>query len=253
MIKYLIGVISLSILSTAYSTPYIGVDSQLRHITFKKNFGGNILESRYPQGNVFAGIMFNKNLGIELGYEFSKKQRMSRTDLSNETVFGKNTPIVDSAFVINTIDLNRASSKISGWNVNLVGSFPIIKDNNKLNLIGSIGMANLNLQVRNVFTRSEVEFNDPFVRDPEDTFVVSNSIYTIMKKRKAVLRLTGGMQYALTDCLSLRGLISWENIDRLQAKTVDTISRRFPKHSRAVRTCTPRNSMQFGIGLLFTF
>ncbi len=253
MVKVLIGVISLSILSTAYATTYVGFDSQLRHITFKKNFGGNILESHYPQGNVFSGVMLNKNLGLEVGYEFSKKQRSLRNNLSNETVFGKNNPIVGSTFVINTVDMNRASSKISGWNVNLIGSIPLISENNRLNLIGSIGMSNLKLQVRNVFTRSEVEFNDPNIRDPDDTFVVSNSIYTVMKKRKAVLRLTGGVQYTLTDCLGLRALVSWENTDRLQAKTVDTIRSRFPKHSRAVRTCTPRNSMQFGVGIFYTF
>jgi opacity protein-like surface antigen len=252
MIKVLIGVISLSLLSISYATPYIGFDSQLRHTTFRKDFGGNILESHYPQGNAFAGVMFNQNLGLEIGYEFSKKQQSLRNDLSNEVVFGKHNPITQSLFVINTVDINRASSKISGWNLNLLVSFPVITDS-KLKLIGSVGMANLKLQVRNIFTRSEVEFNDPFVRDPDDTFVVSNSIYTSMKKRKAVLRLIGGAQYALTDCLSLRALVSWENTDRLQAKTVDTIRRRFPKHSRAVRTCTPRNSMQYGLGLIFTF
>ena len=252
MNKILICIISLSSLSIAYANPYFGIDSQLRHINFKKNFGGNILETNYPQANFFSGITFNNNIAVEIGYEFSKKQRISRTDLSNETVFGKNTPIVSSPFVINTIDLNRASSKISGWNLNLVGSIPIITDS-KLKLIGSIGMANLKLQVRNTFIRSEIEFNDPYVRDPDDTFIVSNSIYTVMKKRKAVLRLSGGIQYALTDCMNIRALVTWENTDRLQAKTVDTIRRRFPTHSRVVRTCTPQDSFQYGIGIFYSF
>jgi len=253
MVKVLIGALSVVFLSTANCTPYVGIDAQLRHITFKKDFGGNILESHYPQANAFAGIMFNQHIGAEIGYEFSKKQLSSRNNLSNETVFGKANPIVTSPFVINTIDLNRASSKISGWNLNLVGSIPVTEGKNNIKFIGSIGLANLKLHVRNVFTRSEVEFNDPFIQDPNDTFIVSNSLYTSMKKRKVVIRLTGGIHQTLTDCLSLRALVSWENTERLQAKTVDTISRRFPKHSRAVRTCTPRNSIQFGIGLFYTF
>lgn len=233
--------------------PYAGVDAQMRHISFQKNFGGNILKKRYPQGNVFGGFLFTHCLGLEAGYEFSKKQLSTKNSVPNDIIFGINTPTITAPSVINTVDRNRASSKITGWNLNLVGLLPILCEEDNVQLIGSVGVAHLKLRVRNVLTHSEVEFNDPFVRNPNDTFTVARTVNTVLKNRRAVLRLASGIQHALTDYLSFRALVSWENTAKLEAKAIDTSRIGTPVGTRVVRMSAPQNSLQFSLGVFTLF
>jgi hypothetical protein len=60
--------------------PNFGVDAVMSKVKFKKDYGENIYPKKFAPGiNFFAGCMFHKNFGVELGYEVEKKMRREAT------------------------------------------------------------------------------------------------------------------------------------------------------------------------------
>lgn len=215
-------------------TPYAGVDAQVRHMSFQKKFGGNVLKKNYPEGNFFAGLKFNDYIGIEAGYEVSKKK--SRANPLN------NTDIVLGAGLINdplVTYKNSASTKIHGWNLNLSGYLPIFCEDNSLNLIGSVGLAQLKLRIRERLTLT--------IQEPGETPVSFERNVHLLKhnKHKAVLRLAGGAQYMITDCVGVRGLVTFENTSKLKTPGISST------HSALI--AKPKNTFIYGLGIFTSF
>ena len=230
--------------NTLCFTPYIGVDAQMRHMGFQKDFGGNILKKKNPQGNFFAGLKFNQYVGVEVGYEFSKTQRIIKDSYPNDIIFGQSIPAF-SPDVLSVENLHRTFSKINGWNANLVGFLPVLQEKNDVQLIGSIGVANLKLQTKNTLTTTEVE---SFIGDPNDTFTIISTKNIFYKKRKAILRIASGIQYKINDCIGLRAMVSWENTSKLKAKAKDAITEK-----ALLGMTAPKNSFQYGLGMFISF
>jgi hypothetical protein len=240
MVKVLIGLISVVFLSTANCQSYVGIDGQVRLINFKQDYGGNILKNHYPQANVFGGLMFGQNYGIEAGYEFSKQQYTVSRDNPREVVLGRPIPLRDPRNTGIVYDNSYSSSKINGINVNVIGLLPIQQN---IQLIGSIGFANLKLRAKNIFTHTIIT-DFPLLELPI-TDVYSDHVN--YNKRKTVLRLSGGIKLRLNDCISMRALLSWENTSKLQAKAIDSVTK-----GKVLGMAKPKNSFQYGIGLFIT-
>ncbi len=207
---------------------YVGVDAQMRHMDFEKNFGGNILQHRYPQANFFAGFKFNDYLGAEAGYTFSKKQLSTRAHQSTDIVLGELLPTIYPVLVSQTFQ-SRASSKISGWNANLMGYLPIFCKEDNTQLIGSIGFASLKSRVHNL-----VIFNNTLI----DT--------NYFKKHKTILRLGTGIQHMVCDNIGLRFLVAWENTSKLKAYAQNL-------NRTSFASTRPENSFHYGLGVFGTF
>jgi hypothetical protein len=257
MVKVLIGVISVFCTATAncipLANPYIGMDAQVRHIKFKHNFGQNILKYRYPQGNFFGGFMLNSHLGIEGGYQFSKKQYTSRIDKPNDIILG--FPLTDFAYSPYRTDDNRSNaySKINGWNLNLIGTLPIPHTESNFQLIGSIGASHLQLKAKNTLTHTRT-----IVFPMLDAPIVDTYVHPVhFKKRKTVLRLSGGFQYKTTDSIGFRVLLGWENTAKLEAKAQTRSVAKYTVYSarrlRALSRAKPKNSIHYGVGIFFVF
>lgn len=214
-------------------TPYVGVDAQMRHMGFHKRFGGNVLKTTHPQGNFFAGLKFNDCVGIELGYEVSTKKSRSRTLNNADTLFGG--PLEQSTQALTVTNSIHASSKIHGWNLNLVGYYPLPVCDDNLSLIGSVGFAQLKLRTHGALRIRGV---DAVTRTTlvDQTVSVGRS-----HKSKAVLRLAGGAQYMMTECFGVRALVTWENTSK------------FKNHHRRnttnLRLVKPKNSFIYGLGV----
>lgn len=196
---------------------YAGVDAQMRRMHFQKNFGGNILKHRYPEGNIFAGVKFNDYVGIEAGYEFSKKQHSTKVHQVGDVVFGVPIPPVRPGFLSIT-NASRASSKLTGFNLNLMGFLPIFCKEYNTQLIGSVGFVNLKSRTRNIITeRDTFEIFNPDLEIITET-VTFNSQY---KKHKTILKYSAGIQWMATNCLGIRGLVTRENTAKLRARGRD--------------------------------
>jgi hypothetical protein len=205
MVKLLIGVISVVYISTANCNPYLGMDAQVRHINFKQDFYGITLKRHYPQCNVFVGYMLNDHFGLEAGYSLSKNQYTSKK--SNPIFIPNKNPRLNSI----KYDMSHATPKFSAWNMNLTGSLPL---NESMNLIGSVGVTCLKIQIKNIFSNEQ-------------------TIHYI--KHKSVLRLSGGVQFKLLDYVGLRPTVIWENTSRIM-----------------LGNAKPKNSIQYGLGIILT-
>ena len=245
--------IMLSVAGTAMAdmdlclTPYVGVDAQIRHMPFQKNFGGNVLKKNYPQGNFFAGLKFNQYVGVEFGYEASKKKSRKVTHDNSDIVFGEPLEQVDPPFLLGIDHASHSSSKINGWNANLVGFFPILCEDNSLQLIGSIGVAQLKLKAKNTLSVTEVTSIDVagIIPGTETEIHPFNTHFT---KKKAVLRLSGGIQNMITDCIGIRALVTWENTAKLKGK-----GKRIEIGEATFSVVKPKNSFNYSLGIFTSF
>ncbi len=227
---------------------YAGIDAQMRHMPFQKNFGGNILKRRYPEGNVFAGMKFNDYVGIEAGYEFSKKQHSTKTHQVGEVVFGLPIPPPEPELSSITY-VSRASSKVNGFNLNLIGFLPILCEEYHTQLIGSVGIATLKTRIRNALTTTSVELIETILNPsgvPFTTVKPDNSLY---KKRKTLFRMTAGIQY-MTNCfIGIRGLVTWENTAQLKTRGKEIETGQISVGDFA----KPKKSLVYGLGVFRHF
>ena len=229
-------------------TPYVGADAQIRHMGFKKDFGGNALKKNYPQGNFFAGLKFNPYVGIEFGYEASKKKSRKVKHNNSDIVFGAPLEQVEPGD-LSVDNTSHSSSKTDGWNANLVGFFPIICEDNSLQLIGSIGMAQLKIKSKNSLDKVLVTTTfDPITDEPTGTEALAEINNRAFTKRKAVLRISSGIQNMITDCIGIRALVMWENTTKLKAhgKLISS------GEETTQRITKPKNSFNYGLGI-FTY
>lgn len=217
-------------------TPYVGADAQIRHMEFKRNLGGNALKKNYPQGNFFAGLKLNECVGVELGYTIAGKKSRTVKHNNSDIVFGlpleQPTPLVPA---INSVTHN--ASKVDGWNLNLVGFYPILCEDNSLQLIGSIGVTQLKIRTKNITEATFVS-----------STVVTETDHIHFKKRKAVLRLSGGVQNMLTDCIGIRALVTWENSAKLSVHGKDINTAQVTRF-----IAKPENSFSYGLGVFTVF
>jgi len=170
--------------STDGVVPYVGADAKWYHMPFKKGFGDNLTESNYPQANGFLGIKLNNFVGVEAGYEVAASKTRNATESDGGTYFGVAIPSGTGA--LNAV----TETKIHGFNVNLVGFLPVSEEY-ALDLIGSIGLARLKLDITN---------NLPSLAVQEEKF----------SQEKWVPRLSLGLQHMLAKQFGVRATVGWE-------------------------------------------
>lgn len=228
--------------------PYAGVDAQIRHLDFKKNFGGNALKKNYPQGNFFAGFKFHEYVGLEFGYTVSEKKTAHVRHDNADIVFG--APLAQPRPLIPSVgSSSHSSAKIKGWNANVVGFFPILCEDDSLQLLGSIGVAQLKVKIKHTLTTTFNAIDGTQDIDIIDTDLLNSTPNKkFHKKYKPLLRISGGIQNMLTNCIGVRALVTWENTAKLKTAGRDVAS--------GVTTLTmikPKSSVNYGLGIFWSF
>lgn len=160
--------------------PYVGFELGYQMADYKTD--GNIkyadfLEENMLSLNPYVGFQLNEHFGVEVGY------------LQTQT--GKKTTDASAALGTSGVDLN-SELKISGFHADLVGRHELSE---KLDLIGSVGMARLKADLTLKATSGSVsaEASD----DETDT----------------AYRAGVGAEYALTDNIGMRGMFRYMNVD----------------------------------------
>ncbi len=181
-------------------TPYVGLDAQLRHMSYKSGFGGNLFNHNYPQGNVYVGLKFNNCIGIEVGFTGGPKRSRDTVLQFGDVNLGTalNTPLdaIFAPIVYNT------STKVSSLHADIIGFYPLGCD---IQLYGSVGASRLRAR----FTRASVAFSGGSLLGTD------SAIPEKFARSKTVLRLGIGLQQMLTCNVGIRGGINWENTSKL--------------------------------------
>lgn len=229
MKKIVVGVLAsvIGINSVAASgwdiQPYVGLDAQVRHMSFKQGFGDNMFKHYSPQGNVYGGLKFSRYVGLEMGYEFTQtRSRDSKLSAGDVSLGSKVEDIMEACSF-------HSKAKLKGPHMDVVG-FYTFDNRYPLQLIGSVGVSVLTA----TFERQTVQ-------------VASQATNTVRKieRTKAVARLGGGIQHMFTKNIGARLTVNWINTARAKAYSNDLIS--------PAATIKPKNSTVFGLGMLWKF
>jgi len=187
--------------STAFkksnTAPYFGVDTQIRHINWDEEFGGNIFKKDYLQGKLFGGFRFTEYFGIEGGYQITVP-RIARNFLgSNNLLLG--VPI--TLFSNNPPLATEGKFALSGWYTALTGFIPITRFNH---LFASVGAAYLKASHRMVI-----------LGDFRAAQSIASSTRNFAHKRFA-LRLGVGAMHMFSEYVGIRATLDWEKTSRFK-------------------------------------
>ena len=203
-------------------SPYLGVDLQQRDLKLVSGYGQNGFDKRVPQYNLYAGLMFNEYIGIEIGQEFT--QNVTRTSLALPGVtLGAEVPN-------GTFDVNENKIKLYGSNVNVVGKLPLNIGN--LHLLASAGVVSLKIKAE---TKALV-FGGAQVLDPDTTILVFST-------RRVISRFAAGIGCQITKSIRVRALIGYE--------TTSQFKNLAPLQQSTLRMSL-KNNVTGGIGVDFT-
>lgn len=143
-----------SSLSLSVFEPYIGLEYQYEHIKPSPAYR-QILSADYQTGNLFVGVKYHKNFGIEVGYYRSLKASQQQTDVntfngqqaSNTTSLLTHTRFKGFSFdfdlyyaldpkfnicaILGFVSMHPTISFQAGNNTDLAAAFPLIKTQNK--------------------------------------------------------------------------------------------------------------------------
>lgn len=182
--------------------PYAGADAQLRQMKFPAGGPDLLFAKQAFQGNVFVGVQLNKYFGIEGGYEQTEfKKNDNFASAANGDVLFNN---------LHTGDTQRTSNKhrLKGFNINLLGYFPIVED--CTTLYAGVGLARL---------KAELIYKIIAIGGPPETNLTEQEVNQQLRSysaSKTIPRLTAGIQQMFTHNLGLRANVTWEKTSKFK-------------------------------------
>lgn len=176
--------------------PYAGLDHQWRKSDYQKDKGSNLFKMDYPQGNVFLGARFHDYASIEAGHQFTPMRTRTAYLDRGETVLG--------VFPTRAPERHITKCKITGWNIGLLGHFPIFEIKARpVELLGYVGRVALRAYHQDILLQDNT--------GPLD-FMATKKTFI---KRASVWKFGMGAQYVFK-AIGIRGMIGFENTNRFK-------------------------------------
>jgi len=221
-----LAVVITTTMPTAFAlTTYVGADAQVRRMDFKGGFGDNLLQHHSPQSNIYAGVKLNEVVGIEAGFEATTTRTRTMTLMTGDVVNGATLPANMSPAVF------KSKMKIKGPHIEAVGYYSF-QEASPVQLIGAAGVS--------VFKATAERRTLSMAGLPGTTT-------RKLVQHKTVLRLTGGLQYALNENCFARLTVGWVNTSKMTIYANDGI---VSKTNPAIK---PKNSTVYGLGMGWIF
>ncbi len=181
------------------TSPYFGAEYEWtrsnthhRHNDFFENRNHSLAKS-YNGGNIFLGARWC-DFALEAGYDFTGRKTHSARGLNNTTT------VTTAAGTFTGTPFVRVKNRFDGWHLDLNGYMPVC---DCLELIGSLGYG---------WTRAKFNVNYALV-DTAGTVLVRANDVSHHSNYKGVFRLGVGAQYMVTECVGLRTMVRWKNIN----------------------------------------
>ena len=202
--------------------PYIGAESQLRHMSFKKDYGGNILKHNAPQYNFYIGIRPIKNFGIEAGYEATNTRTRTTELHTGDLVNGVQIPADFSPITF------KSKHKVRGPHINITGFYAPFNEDDTFELFGSVGIS-FN---KHAFERENIRIK---------TLPISS--IRIASDRKPILRFNIGFENMWTEYLGTRFSLGLQKTNQITIYANDGVK------SLVIPVIQPKDSIIYGYGL----
>lgn len=236
--------------------PYIGADAMTRVMRYK-NEPTHPFQEHLDTFQPFVGVRLHKYFGIEAGYQKSEKGTKERFFNPNETpsFFGGGPMrLQDPAPFFAHLDINTTTS-VKGWNVGVVGFYPICKD--KTELFAKIAYSDLSLD-------TEYRFNATIHPNPLPQDLGFAGIdYGHLHDSTSLINLTIGLKQAFSRNLAGRVFVNFDRTSRLRLDSTTTIIEQLnngiavlggvPIERSNTISIRPHNSWSFGVGLFYTW
>lgn len=173
-------------------SPYIGIDYQQ---SWMKGNGDwrKVFPDNYKGASLYVGTKFHEYFGLELGYDWSAREKENLNLAAGSTLFGNTL----TAAATGTAKVRR-----TGGHLDLVGFLPVA-DN--FELTASLGYGWIQPKV-------EMTINNPAAN------VNNSALASVSGKGKSVFRVGVGGSYMLTDMVGLRARLGWESTSSLRLK-----------------------------------
>lgn len=213
-------------------TPSVGIDANVRQQRFNTEFGDQHFRRDYPDTNVYFAARLHCYFGVEVGYEYMFRQ--NKTQFYNATA-----PVLGFVSVADSRKLYISNAYSNGWNVNLVGIWPVCPKTGT-EMTFTLGVNWLKM------------FYDTVAVDTVDV-VSEKSVWE--SDRRAKVRWGVGLKQMIGENFGTRLQIIWEKTSNLGA-TVDApnvLRGNVPATSDQNRyTVEPRNnSILVGLGFFY--
>ncbi len=179
-------------------TPFLGVDYY--HAYMKgRNSWNSIFPNSYPGGTFYVGTKFHQYFGLELGYDWSLKQKKEWALPAGSNFFGTVQQSISG-----TTKVQR-----SGGHLDVVGYLPVAES---VELIGSLGFGWIQTKIQTTFDVV-----------PGAT-VEGSSLASVSGKGRGVFRVGVGANYMLTDIVGMRAKVGWESTSTLRIEGNQTFT-----------------------------
>jgi len=169
-------------------SPYLGVDFKQAYM---KGQGGwkPIFPNTYPGASFYVGTKFHQYFGLELGYDWSVKQKKEWNLPAGSSFFGS------------TAQGTSGTTKIerNGAYLDLVGFLPVA---DCLEIMGSTGLG---------WVQTKIESNFSTTTTPE-----SGALASVAGKGRMVFRVGIGALYMITDVVGVRAKMGFEGTSALK-------------------------------------
>lgn len=198
--------------------PYVGGEYEWTSTSGNRDHHhGRGFAKSYNGGNFFIGGRWC-DFGVEVGYDFTqrKNRRHARTFTQDQlaNVIGADRAAAFFAGTGNTgAAFSRTRSRFNGWHIDLNGYMPVC---DCFELIGQIGYGWMKPHVSSAFALTN---NVAGVTLPGFTARGNALVHRLHSRGgyKGVFRLGAGGQYMVTDCVGLRGMLRWKNMNQLRS------------------------------------
>ncbi|PCI37597.1 MAG: hypothetical protein COB50_03565 [Thiotrichales bacterium] len=211
-------------------TPYLGFDVANRYMPFQERFGKKLFSKNSQAGTIFAGIMFNEYLGVEIGFTQSKKKtavaRLDAGDYIPGTLI-QLEPADDENSEDNPASFSEynVSNKIQSWNANISLHLPLSK-NMHTKLFVAAGFTALKV------TASLHEFKDQNGAENVTDYFKDSAIVPSIKV---------GISHKITNNIGIRFFA-----EAIESSNLSMHKNNLPYDTVKIR---PDNAVSYGIGL----
>lgn len=176
-------------------TAYLGADYYYAMMKPKANWN-QIFPRAYPGATLYVGTQFHENFGIELGYDWSIRQKKNWTLMNGQPFFSS---------TINGTFSGTARIQRSGGHVDIVGFLPVGDCTDLLGFAG-VGWIQPKIEIVNLTVA------------PNGTMPNTSAIAAISGKGRGTFRMGAGIRYLITNIVGIRAKVGWESTSTLVVK-----------------------------------